>query len=113
MLAFLVNFAILLQVAVLLWVGRVSLPGPNERRLITLIWAALLLTCVVSVLYILIFLHLPRLSPGLLLFVLSLLGAGFQLAALATRSLDTRQIRLGAWVVLVCFVVFYLLNTLS
>ena len=112
-LPFFVILVILLQVAVLLWVNRYTLPGPNERRLIALLWVAIVLSVAVSVLYVLALLHLPSLSPGLVLFVLSLLGAGFQLSAVATGTFAIRMIRLGAWVVLVCFLVFYVLGTLS
>ena len=109
--SYLIIFTILLQLSVLLWVRQSSLPGPNMGRLLALIWAALILTVVVCVIYVLALLHLPRLSPGLLLFWAGLLGAGLQLAALATRSFGTRQIRLGAYMAMVGLVLFYFLNT--
>lgn len=112
-LSFLVILTIVLQVSVLVWVKPSTLMGEQMTRLLILIWVAIVLTVALSAFYIVAFLHLPRLSPGLILFVLSLLGAGFQLSAVATRTYGVRSIRLGAWVVLGCFLVFYLLNTFS
>ncbi|WP_420596703.1 hypothetical protein [Deinococcus sp.] len=109
--SYLIIVTILLQLSVLLWVRQASLPGLNRGRLLALIWAALTLTVVVCIIYVLALLHLPRLSPGLLLFWAGLLGAGLQLAALATHSYNTRQIRLGAYTVMVSLVLFYFLNT--
>ncbi|AZI42333.1 hypothetical protein EHF33_05860 [Deinococcus psychrotolerans] len=112
-LSFLVILTIVLQVSVLVWVNRSSLTGEQMTRSLILIWVALILTVALSAFYIVAFLHLPRLSPGLILFVLSLLGAGFQLSAMATRTYSARPIRLGAGIVVGCFLIFYLLNTFS
>lgn len=112
-LPFLVIFTILLQLGVLLWVKHSTLLGEQIGRLSLLIWGAIVMTILISAFYVVALLHLPRFSPGLLLFVVSLLGAGFQLAAVATRTYSARQIRLGAWLVMVCLVLFYVLNTFS
>ena len=109
--SFLVIAAVVLQVVVLLSLSPDALTGPTAKRLTILTWLSAAVTVVVAVIYILIFLQLSRLSPGLLLFAAALLGAGLQLAGLSERR--AAQIRLGAWVVLACLVVFYVLNTLS
>ncbi len=110
---FLILAALTLQLIVLVSVSAAALAGPNAGRLSALIWLTVAVTLITCVVYILAFLHLSRLSPGLLPFVLSLLGSGFQLSAVATRNFSARQIRFGAWVVLLSLLVFYVLNTLS
>ncbi|AWN22888.1 hypothetical protein DKM44_06305 [Deinococcus irradiatisoli] len=110
---FLILAALTLQVIILVSVNAAAFSGPNAGRLSALVWLTVAVTLITCVLYILAFLHLSRLSPGLLLFVLSLLGSGFQLSAVATRTFSARQIRFGAWVVLLNLLVFYLLNTLA
>lgn len=109
----LVVAALLLQLVVLISVGGAARAGTAPRRLSALILLAVAVTVVVSVIYILALWHLSRLSPGLLPFGLSLLGAGLQLSAVTSGSFMPRQIRLGAWVVMLSLLVFYVFNTLS
>ena len=109
----LVVAALLLQLVVLISVGSAAKSDTAPRRLNALVLLAVLVTFVVSVIYILALWHLSRLSPGLLPFGLGLLGAGVQLSAVTSGQFLPRQLRLGAWMVMFGLLVFYIFNTLS
>lgn len=109
----LVVAALLLQLVVLISVGGAARANAAPRRLTALVLLAVGVTFVVCVVYILALWHLSRLSPGLLPFGLGLLGAGLQLSALTSGTFLPRQLRSGAWMVMLSLLVFYVFNTLS